>query len=69
MNSPLKQKSIDTRHQPFPALYPGVRVQDSLGRMLEPTWRDALSISRIWHLRITLTSDGQTIRDLMLHGY
>lgn len=69
MNSTLKQKSIDTRMQPFPALYPGISIRDFHGRWHHPNWRDALSISRIWHLRIPLTSDGQTLRDLMLHGY
>ena len=66
--STLRQKSIDTRHQPLPLLQPSLIVRN--GTILErPTWRDALSISRIWHLRIQLTPAGETLRDLMLHGY
>jgi hypothetical protein len=34
-----------------------------------PTWRDALSVARLFRKRIELTAGGETLRDLMLHGY
>ena len=34
-----------------------------------PTWRDALSVARLFRKRIELTAAGETLRDLMLHGY
>jgi hypothetical protein len=34
-----------------------------------PTWRDALSVARLYRKRIELTAAGETLRDLMLHGY
>jgi hypothetical protein len=34
-----------------------------------PTWRDALSVARLFRKRIQMTQAGETLRDLMLHGY